>query len=239
MSKLGPRDALSGHGNEEEAPPLRYVAANWTSGPTVQAPRQTPAADARPGAERGQQRRLRGRRPVESPRVPPHASRRRQWVIILVTVACVGLSLAYSAVTKPVYQATANLLLTPQLSSTLLQANNSNVVTAVDVPTDIQLVESDPVAQVVREAIPNAPSVSVTEVGTTNVVAVSVQSTNPKLAARAATAYARAYITVQQRQAVDSLSNAAQIVQNNVNSVQNADQQPCRARSALRPSSDD
>ncbi len=220
MSKLGAGGALSEHGNEEEAPPQRRAAAIGPFGSYgAPPPRRRPPARARHlnmAATDGLDDEAR-----TNLREYLHTLRRRRWVIIVVTAACVGLSLAYSAVTKPVYQATANLLLTPQLSSTLLQANNSNIITAVDVPTDIQLVESDPVASFVRKSIPDAPAVSAAEVGTTDVVAVSVQSTNPKLAASAATAYAKAYISVGQQQAVNSLSSAAAIVQNNVISVQN------------------
>jgi succinoglycan biosynthesis transport protein ExoP len=145
---------------------------------------------------------------------------RRRWVIILSVVVFLGLAIAYIVLTTPVYQGTANLLLQPELSSTLAQANNSNVVAIVDVATDIQLIGSGQVSAEVHETIPNAPKASVAEIGTTDVVAISVQSTNAKLAAAAATAYARAYIHVQQKEAVDSLNSAAQIVQTNVDANQ-------------------
>jgi uncharacterized protein involved in exopolysaccharide biosynthesis len=139
--------------------------------------------------------------------------RRRRWLIILVVLGCVGLSLVYSLLTTPVYRATANLLLTPQLSSTLLQANNSNVpLITVDVPTSIQVIESTSVKSYVEKKIPNVPPATVTEIGTTNVVQVSVDSTSPKLAARAANAYASAYIHLQQAQTVNTINSAVQLL---------------------------
>jgi non-specific protein-tyrosine kinase len=113
------------------------------------------------------------------------------------------------------------LLLTPQVSSAVIQANNSNLATpAVDVPTDTQIIESDAVHNYVFRSVPNAPPVNVAQIGTTNVVDVSVQSTQPSLAQSAANAYANGYIHIQQVQAVQSLDNASQIVQSHIDSVQ-------------------
>jgi succinoglycan biosynthesis transport protein ExoP len=148
---------------------------------------------------------------------------RRRWVVILVTAVALGLSIAYGVLTTPVYQGTAGLLLTPQLSSTLLQANNSNFpVITVDVPTATQVIESRSIQQAVQKSIPNAPAVSVTQIGTTDVVDVSAESTNPKLAAAVANAYADAYIHLQQEQAVNTLTSAAQLLQTHISSVQSA-----------------
>jgi succinoglycan biosynthesis transport protein ExoP len=158
--------------------------------------------------------------------------RRRQWLIILVVLACVGLSLAYSLLTTPVYQATSNLLLTPQLSSTLLQANNSNVpVITVDVPTSIQVIESKSVQSYVEKKIPNVPPVSVSEIGTTDVVQLSVDSTSPKLAAQAADAYANAYIHLQQTQTITTINSAVQLLTTHLNAI-NATIAPLQAQAA-------
>jgi succinoglycan biosynthesis transport protein ExoP len=148
---------------------------------------------------------------------------RRRWVIVLTTVVGLGIGIAYSEITTPVYQATAQLELTPQLSSTVQQANNLSSGTAtntVDVPTDIQIMESTVVHDAVLKKVPGAPTVAVSEVGTTNVVNVSVRSTSAELATKAANAYASTYISVQQQQAVTALNNAEQIIQTHINTVQ-------------------
>jgi capsular exopolysaccharide synthesis family protein len=146
---------------------------------------------------------------------------RRRWVVILVTLGFLGLTLAYCFLTTPVYQGTADLLLTPQISTTVLEAGDSNYAgPIVDVPTTTQVIESASVADQVYKTVPNAPPVNVTQVGTTNVVEVSTQSTNAHLAAKAATAYANAYIKLEQSQALSSLSSAVGILQGHLNTVQ-------------------
>ena len=149
---------------------------------------------------------------------------RRRATILATVVLLVGASIAYSVVKKPVYQATASLELTPQLSSAVLQANNATTNSAanvVDVPTDIQVLQSRSVAAKVRAKLPGAPSVSVSEVGTTNVVNVSVSSTNPELAAKAANLYANTYIKTQQYESTTALSDAVNIVQARINALGN------------------
>jgi succinoglycan biosynthesis transport protein ExoP len=146
---------------------------------------------------------------------------RRRGLIILIPIVLVGLSLGYSVSSTKIYQGTAVLLLTPQLSSTLLQANNSNVpAPLVDVPTDTQIIESAAVKNLAKKSVPNPPTVSVTQIGTTNAVQVSAQSPNAKVASAAATAYAKAFISLQHQQAVNALTSASQVVQTHLNTVQ-------------------
>jgi capsular exopolysaccharide synthesis family protein len=64
--------------------------------------------------------------------------------------------------------------------------------------------------------------VSAAEVGTTNVVAVSVDSTNAKLAARAANADAKGYIHLQQVQTVNTIDGAVLLLTERLNSVQSS-----------------
>jgi uncharacterized protein involved in exopolysaccharide biosynthesis len=87
--------------------------------------------------------------------------RRRSLIIILVTALVVGLCLAYCALTTPKYTATATLLLTPTLSPTLIEANGSFNTEIVDVPSDMQIIGSSSVAQLVAKQIPGAPTVKV------------------------------------------------------------------------------
>ncbi|HEY3841900.1 MAG TPA: polysaccharide biosynthesis tyrosine autokinase [Acidimicrobiales bacterium] len=145
--------------------------------------------------------------------------RRRRWIIILTTLVFLAVAIGYGEISTPVYQGTAQLLITPQLSTTLLEASNSNITVGVDVPTSTQIIESQSVSNYVKRSIPNAPDVAVAQVGITDVVTVSVQSTNAKLAAQAANAYANAYIHVEQSQAISQLTSAAQVVQTNINAL--------------------
>ena len=88
----------------------------------------------------------------------------RKWVLVLIAVLAVVASLGYSKVEKPVYTGTTQLLLTPLLSTSLLQATNLSVNTAqntVDVPTDTEVIESRNVQAYVGRSIKDPPKVSV------------------------------------------------------------------------------
>jgi succinoglycan biosynthesis transport protein ExoP len=145
---------------------------------------------------------------------------RRRWVIVLTIIIAVGASVGYDVKTTRVYQASAQLQLTPQISGALQASGPVSSANAVDVPTDIQILESTTVASAVKKSIPSAPAVSVSQVGTTNVVNVSVRSTSARLAAAAANAYAVAYTKVEQQQAVAALKSAQRAVQSNIVNVQ-------------------
>ena len=146
---------------------------------------------------------------------------RRRWTIILVLIIAIGGGVAYDALTTPEYSATAQLQLTPQLSATVQQASNPTALpVVVDVPTAIQVIQSISVQDAVTKQVPGASSVSVNQVQLTNVVNVSVSSTSAKLAAQAANAYAAEYISEQQQQAVEALTNAEQIVQTHISGLQ-------------------
>lgn len=147
----------------------------------------------------------------------------RRWLVVLVTLVAIVGALGYSAATKKVYKATADLLLAPQLPTAVLQANNSaNPAIPIDAPSALQVIESSQVAAIARRSVPNAPSTTATSVGTTNVVAVSVQSKDARLAARAATAYANAYITYERQQTASSLEAASSILQGKLAAIQAA-----------------
>jgi len=62
----------------------------------------------------------------------------RRWMIVLIVIVAVGGSVVYDELETPVYQATAQLQFTTQVSSSVLQANSSSASApnVVDVPTD-------------------------------------------------------------------------------------------------------
>lgn len=142
--------------------------------------------------------------------------RRRGLIIIVVAVLCVGICLAYCALTTPKYTASATVLLTPTLSPTLIEANGAYNTQLVDVPSDIQVIESAAVARVAARHIQNLPPVKATQVGTTDVVNVSVESTHPAAAAAAATAYAKAYISFEQAQTLNTLTGATSLLERHI-----------------------
>ncbi|MGH9095875.1 MAG: Wzz/FepE/Etk N-terminal domain-containing protein, partial [Acidimicrobiales bacterium] len=101
--------------------------------------------------------------------------KRRKWTIIILLVVGIGLAYGYVSISTKKYTANAQLQLTPQLSSTVQQAQNSAAIApVVDVPTAIQVIQSNSLQQAVQKTVPNAPSVTAKEVQLTAVVTVSV-----------------------------------------------------------------
>ena len=150
--------------------------------------------------------------------------RRRNWVVVFFVVLAVGASVAYAKSQTPKYTATTQLLLAPQLSTTILQATDPNSASSgstdtVDVPTDTQVIESTSVMDQTAKTVRNPPKVAVAELGTTNVVQISTTSTKPVVAAAAANAYAHAYLAVQQAQSVAALKSASAFVSGRIAAV--------------------
>lgn len=150
--------------------------------------------------------------------------RQRYWIVVILVALAVLASVGYSKKQTPEYTGTAYLLLTPQLSTTILQATDpsaavSSSTDTVDVPTDTQVIESTSVRKEVAKTVTDPPKVAVAEVGATNVVKVSATSTVPAVAAAAANAYARSYLEVQQTQSVAALKTAGKVVSSQIDSV--------------------
>jgi uncharacterized protein involved in exopolysaccharide biosynthesis len=146
---------------------------------------------------------------------------RKRVTILVVAAICVGATLAYCVLTKPTYQASASVLLEPPISQTLVEANSPAAIAPIpNVPDGIEVIESSAVAQLVAKTLPGAPAVTATQVGTTDVVQVSVRSKDPRAAAAAANAYARAYISYEQKQTADTFTSAQSQVQKKIDTIQ-------------------
>jgi uncharacterized protein involved in exopolysaccharide biosynthesis len=146
---------------------------------------------------------------------------RRKLTIVVVTAIMVGLVLAYCVLKTPTYSATASVLIEPAISQTLVEANFPTSTAAVpDVPDAMQVIESSSVSDIVARTIPNPPSASATQVGTTDVVVVTTKSSSPQTASAAANAYARGYIKYEQTQTTNTFVAAGNQLQNKVNTVE-------------------
>jgi capsular exopolysaccharide synthesis family protein len=137
---------------------------------------------------------------------------RHKFLILALGILAAAAAFAFDTRRTKIYEARAQVLLTPTLSQAVTTANGTSAeLSATDVATDAKVISS-PANQRAAAAllkIPSIPSASVSEVGTTDVVKIAVQSANPTFAIKAANAYAKAYITGQQTQAVSSLETAA------------------------------
>lgn len=139
-------------------------------------------------------------------------------IIALTVVATAGIVVALDQARTRTYQGTAQILFTFQGTS---GSASSADLSQADVATDIELIQSAPVRAVVAETLhTTAPTVTATQVGTTNVAQIAVRSTNPRFAAAAANAYARAYLQVTTQDYVNSQLVTERQIQAQINFVQ-------------------
>jgi capsular exopolysaccharide synthesis family protein len=136
-----------------------------------------------------------------------HVLRRRKWWVVSLTLFGLAASLALSLTAHKQYSATAQLLVQPSVTA----ASAGTVpqpVTQTDVATELQLVTSAPVVQAVRRQLGSAPAVTATQVGQTNVIAITATSRVPSQAARIANLYANAFVRYRQQVTSSSLTSA-------------------------------
>ena len=133
--------------------------------------------------------------------------RRRKWWVGLIAVLGLAASVAFALTAHKQYSATAQLLVQPYFNPSGLGTVQEQPVTQTDVETELQLVTSAPVQQAVRTRLGSTPNVSASEVGQTNVIAITATSQVPSRAALIANLYASDF--VQYRQAVASSSLAS------------------------------
>ncbi|HVF31399.1 MAG TPA: polysaccharide biosynthesis tyrosine autokinase [Acidimicrobiales bacterium] len=147
--------------------------------------------------------------------------RRRKWIVLVVTLLVTGASIAASFAQTPVYQGTSEVLLQAKASETLFDPNSGAYVDPVRaIETEIQVLRSRPVADLVRKEIGSAPKVTASAVGQTDVLQVQAESTDPERAALVANTYATAYIEFRRTQAVDDLLAAAEQIQQKITDLQ-------------------
>jgi capsular exopolysaccharide synthesis family protein len=130
-------------------------------------------------------------------------------------------ALVISLLTTPVYSAQAEVLLQSRTSETLFDPTTS-------LPTDprrqvrneIRVVSSAPVRAAVETQLGPVPKATARAVGASDVISVSVRSTDPARAAVVANAYATSYIEHRRKQAVDDVLAATRQVQSKMSELQ-------------------
>ena len=144
--------------------------------------------------------------------------RHRKWWVGSLTVLGLAASLAFSLTTHKQYSATAQLLVQPSLGASGLGAAQQPV-TQTEVQTELQLVTSAPVQQAVRDRLKSTPAVSASEVGQTNVMAITATSKVPSQAALVANLYATAFVQYRQAVASRSLATAEAQLRSQISSL--------------------
>lgn len=144
---------------------------------------------------------------------------RRHRAIVAITIGVVvGAALLVSYLQTPVYAGTARMLIQPRPGVSLFEATNSGQgnQSALFVATEIEVIKGEPVQEEVRRQLGSAPPISVRQVGTTAVVEIVAESTDPKRAAAVANAYVTAYIDNRRQQGIDESVIAQKEVQTKI-----------------------
>src|SRR4051812_44394339 len=143
---------------------------------------------------------------------------RRKWTIAIVVVAVVGAAVVASLLQSRVYEARTALLLRAPSGTT--QSSGSAQVSPQIVGTQLELIKSDPVKNIVRKKIGAAPDVAAKAVGSTLVIEILADSTNPTRAATIANAYADAFIEFRRTQALSELQATGNALQPQISDLQ-------------------
>jgi polysaccharide biosynthesis transport protein len=148
-----------------------------------------------------------------------HILRAGRWWVIALCLLGLGVSLALSLTATKQYAATAQLLVQSVGSDNLSTGTGSSDLTSVDVETELQLVTSAQVQSQVRAKLGSAPGISATEVGETNVIAVTAVSSDPARAATIANTYARAFVNWSTATTISNLAVAENQLISQINAL--------------------
>ncbi len=160
---------------------------------------------------------------------------RRKWIVIAAALIATVLAVALSALQTPVYSSSAQVLVQPRGQDGLFEDQQVNLNDR-NIQTEIQVIEGQAVRVRVQENLAldrQAPKVDASSVGATDVISLTIRSTNATNAATLADAYATAYIDVRREQSVDELLDASDEVQKRITELQTsidalADDDPSR-----------
>lgn len=146
------------------------------------------------------------------------ALRRRRWVIVVVAIGVTAVALILSLLETPIYEAKARVSLQP--AQPTFSSSQGSAPSAEFLSTQILVLQSKPVQDLVRTKLGVAPSVSATQLGTTSVVEVGALSIRARQAAAIANAYVDAYLNFNGKQQADALAAQAGEIQTKVDALQ-------------------
>jgi len=142
---------------------------------------------------------------------------RRKWLVVLAVLAMVGVTLGLSYAQTPIYSATGQLLLQARASETIFGSDRN---AGASLETEIQIVTSQPVRNLVIERIGAAPLVTASAVGSSSVIEVQGESTDAQQVAATVNTYMQAYIDYRRQQAIDDLTDATGQIQPRIDELQ-------------------
>lgn len=150
---------------------------------------------------------------------------RRKWIVAAAVVTALLGAVGMSLLQDPIYSAEAQMLVQPRSGEAVFQQDSNLAVANLEraIQTEIRVLEGQQVRQRVQDDLgldELPPEVSASSVGSTDVVAVTVRSGDPRTAQVLADAYVEAYISTRREQAVDNLALAGQELQGAVDGLQ-------------------
>ncbi|GAB3644731.1 Wzz/FepE/Etk N-terminal domain-containing protein [Glycomyces tarimensis] len=150
-------------------------------------------------------------------------ARRSWWLIVGTVAAALAAGLGYTAVTEPVYESTASVLVLPTATDT--DVAGARTPGPVNLDTEAQIVKSTDIAQAAAERL-SAPSsdelskrVSVAVPPNTSVLEISFRADDPEEAKTGTVAFSEAYLNHRQAGASTSLENAITTAQTSLDSL--------------------
>ena len=146
--------------------------------------------------------------------------RKRFYWLVAFTILAVAVATAVSSVQPKEYSATTQMLVEPSTGSVAISGTQQTVA-PTDVLTDLQLITSGPVESAAAKKLGYKPVISASEVGQTNVIAVTATASTPAKAAQAANTYAAAFVADQRAEAITALTSVEQQLQSQINGITN------------------
>jgi len=146
--------------------------------------------------------------------------RHRKLVAITIIVA-VAAALALSLVETSKYQATAEIIIQPPESQTLLGGTQTPDNAARQVATQTAVLESNVIMDAATKALGHVPAVSISsDSANSDVISVMAQSSSSSGAANDANGYAKTYITYNRQQGLAALVRTGQQLQASIDALE-------------------
>jgi uncharacterized protein involved in exopolysaccharide biosynthesis len=145
---------------------------------------------------------------------------RRKFTVLLSMCVVLGVSLAFSYAQTPKYAATATVLLRTRTAPSLFGISAQPADPARAIQTEIEVIKAQPVRELVRQKIGDAPPVKVSPVGVTDLIAIRAESPSARQAPIVANAYANGYIELRRAQNFEELVASSRELENKIAELQ-------------------
>jgi capsular exopolysaccharide synthesis family protein len=143
--------------------------------------------------------------------------RRFPW-LLAVTVLSVAVAVAFIAVQKKQYSATAELLVEPA-SGLVPISGTQQTISPTDVLTELQLITNAPVKGQVTKKLGLIPKISAAEVGQTNEISLTATARTPVQAAQVANTYAQTFVAYERTNALNAIIAAELQLQSQITAL--------------------